>query len=175
MRPRPRTLKWKVMLFTLWAVAVTLGTVWYFHGNAVRKHVVRWVENLRLQGSEDAVVRGLAGGRFGPGASVEEFIAAHPPLRVIRHGRFTEVFYYRLEVLAMDGKLVYAVYSKTPPGHVFFENLTTADQRAYQASVPGGAAQHWQWRIEVQDARHAAGGAAGVASRPELVGAAYLP
>lgn len=148
MRLIPKSLKWRTLLLTAWALAVVFGTIWYFHGGDIKRYVNRHRENYRLRDHDDPVIRGLARGEIGPGASIDEFIATHKPKRVLRHGRFVEVGHQSVVLVAMDGKLISAYYG----GHIFFYQLSEADELAHLASRSNFFEQERQaWRD-----RHAA-------------------
>jgi hypothetical protein len=116
----PRSLKWRTILLTVWVLTSVFGTVWYFYGRDIEQHIARGIGNYRLRDSEDAVVRGFARGEFGPGSSVVELIEKHPPSHVKRWGRFTNVTYEDVFVVAMNGKLLCAI---GPEGHTFFDQM----------------------------------------------------
>lgn len=155
------TLKRRTLLLTGWALAIVLGTAWYAFGPRVARVVAQYRETLRLRDSDDPVVRALARGEIGPGTSVEELIEKYPPKKVRQYGRFVDVRYDRPDLIAMDGKLVFAKFGSCSQAHIFFDRLTEADERAYSASVTTYYDQQFQ---EWKAAHSAAGGVMGWAS-----------
>jgi hypothetical protein len=119
---------------------VALSACWYF-GVWSYKDYRAFLEVRRYPVGED-----LWFGRIKAGEDVGAFTAAHPPHRVRRFGRFTEMSYYAvwptppgsiqmesLSVIAADGRLVHAVAAGCTWDRVFFE-MSPAEATEFQES-----------------------------------------
>jgi hypothetical protein len=159
MRVWPKSLKGRTILLTLLGLMGVIGTAGYVWWRPIRGYVHNQLQIIRERDSDDPVVRGLARGEIRAGSSLDDLIAAHPPKRVERFGRFADVYFANgVMVIAVDGKLVFAREGWCSHCTVFFNHFTPADSQEYESC---SAANHDRQVEEWKNAHGAVGGFAG--------------
>lgn len=127
--------------FTVAVLALTLAGAAYYR-------VWSWhdLRTYQVMSQEcHPVWRELHRGRIRAGQDVEEVIADTQPLRVERYGEFVKLNYHELmsctvvEIMAKNGRLVYAVAGSSSRGKVYFDGMTDHDWKAYRDAYEA----HW--------------------------------
>lgn len=135
MRLWPKSLKWRTTLLTLLGLVAVGGTVGYVWWRPIGGCVSNQMQIWKDRDSAHPVTRGLARGEIRAGSSVDELIAAHPPKRVERHGRFMDLRYADgPTVTAMDGKLILAQLGWCSHSTIYFNRLSLAEEKEWSAS-----------------------------------------
>jgi hypothetical protein len=134
MRLWPKSLRGRTNLLTLLGLVAVVGTAGYVWWRPINGYVYHQLRIIRERDSAHPVARGLARGEIRAGSSVDDLIAAHPPKRVDRFGRFADVTYDDcLTLIAVDGKLVFARHGWCSHSTIFFNHFTPADSQEYEA------------------------------------------
>ena len=105
-------------------------------GTACAWHLRIWSSHDLLVYSEMSrechpVWRDLHAGRIRAGQNVEEVIAVTKPGRVARYGKFVELSFTGVTLVAKDGHLANASAGSCTWDHVFFDEFTPAERTEY--------------------------------------------
>jgi hypothetical protein len=152
-------------LIALFVLASIVTAVWRYE-KGITRYINYRIQRNQYRNSDDPLLRGLARGEYGPGYPIEELIRAYPPKSIYRHDEFVTVTFGKpewlggTEVIAMNGKVVYARDGWCSAAHVFFMTMSPVEEQAYLNSFSAVV----DAMIEKRDAPpQAVAGAAGVA------------
>lgn len=135
MRLWPKSLKWRTILFTLVGLTAVIGTAGYIWWRPISRYVSNQLQIIHERDNAHPVTRGLARGEIRAGSSLDELIAAYPPKRVQRFGRFADVDYKDgPSLIAVDGNLVFARYGWCSHATIFFNHFSPALEQEYSSS-----------------------------------------
>ncbi len=153
MRLWPKSLKWRTILLTLLGLVAVGGTVGFVWWREIWDHFNWQKQMATLRESPHPLTRKLARGEVRAGDSINEVMASYPPERVWQIGRFTEAHYgNNPDLIAMDGRLVFARSGWGTPGTIIFKVMSPAEEREWSE----GWTAYYDLQIEDWKCRHSA-------------------